>query len=488
MGYPVLSCSSTSISKSGVTKKAVDRGDDLENGEFGNSARSRLVAQTSVHRGDRDRRPLIALAVVIVVFLVLESVIAIRTPAYESADETGHVQNIESLVSGHWYGMDAPCHLNPQIGLLQCSGDEAQQAPLYYLLFAGWQMVVHQPALSPFNQRHVTVNPAFFRGTSGIFLHHSDADLRFLLWLRFPNIILGALTILISFYAIRLASIDPWTPLVGASFIAFLPRIMFLWPFVTNDNLVDFLGAVFVYLAIRYALEPNGWRIAALGSVFGLLVLTKLSTLPIALALIGLACMAAGWKRRAAFLGIGFLTALMVSGWYFVQNTVRYGDPLARRVTAHYLAKIGGLGTPIGVPYRISDPVKFVVIQVPQRIVETFWYVSGWNQFHWSWPITTFLTLVLLAALLGLIHRKVDRRILSVLALITLTALLSVWGVALQSYYQARYAYVGLTALAALMALGVERWKLPVRFILPAMALIGTLIAIQQDVLAIHWN
>jgi hypothetical protein len=425
---------------------------------------------------------------VIVLFIVLESVIAIRTPAYESADETGHVQNIETLVSGHWYGMNTPCHLNPRIGLLQCSGDEAQQAPLYYLLFAGWQIVAGKPALPPFNQRHITVNPAFFSGKSGIFLHHSDADLRFLLWLRLPNIILGALTILVSFFAIRLITTDPWTPLVGASFVAFLPRIMFLWPFVTNDNLVDLLGAVFVYIALRYALEPSRWRMAALGSVFGLLVLSKLSVLPIALVLVALAFMVTGWKRRAEFLAIGALSTLVVSGWYLIQNTVRYGDPLARHAAAHYLSMIGGLGLPAGEPYRIPDPLRFVFIQVPQRTVQTFWYLSGWNQFHWSWPVTTAFTVVLFGALLGLIRRTIDRRILATLAIISVAALLSIWAVALQSYYQARYAYVGLAAIAALMALGVERWKLPVRFILPAMGLVGTLVAIQQNVLAVHWN
>jgi len=36
--------------------------------------------------------------------------------------------------------------------------------------------------------------------------------------------------------------------------------------------------------------------------------------------------------------------------------------------------------------------------------------------------------------------------------------------------------------------LGVERWRLPVRFVLPTMGLIGTLVALQTDVLAIHWT
>jgi hypothetical protein len=71
---------------------------------------------------------------------------------------------------------------------------------------------------------------------------------------------------------------------------------------------------------------------------------------------------------------------------------------------------------------------------------------------------------------------------------VSVAGFLSVYGVALQSYYQARYAFVALTAIAGLFALGVERWRVPFRFLLPAMGLVGTLVTIQVDVLAIHWN
>ena len=71
---------------------------------------------------------------------------------------------------------------------------------------------------------------------------------------------------------------------------------------------------------------------------------------------------------------------------------------------------------------------------------------------------------------------------------IAVTGLLSVWLIATQTAtYEARYAFVGLAAIAALAALGLERWRLPVRFVLPAMGLCGTVIAIQVNVLSVHW-
>ena len=452
-------------------------------------------ADTEVER-DQNQKPVwIGLIIVLFVFVILETIIAIKTPAYESADEPGHVQNIQTLLQGHWYGMKLPCQLNPHIGLLQCSGDEAQQAPLYYILFAGWQWLIGKPALPPFNHFHVVINPAFFLGSSGIFLHHPQAQLDFLLWLRLPNIGLGVLTIITIFFSIRLITMDRWTPLVAASFVAFLPRMMFLWPFVTNDNLVNLGGAVFLYLCLRFILKPRLQGIGLIGVVMGMLVITKTSTLPLVIVVIGLALLGTTWKRRFEFLAVGLGGALLVSGWYLVQNMVRYGDPLARRATAHYLTVLGAPGAPSGQLHGIPEFLKFVFVQVPQRFNNTFWYLSGWNQFHWTWWVNLLFTCGLIASLVGLIGRHVDRKILLTLISIWIAAALCVWGVALQAYnvptaggWQARYAFVGIGALAGLVSLGVERWKTSLRFLLPAMGLIGAVAAIQMNVLSVNWS
>lgn len=446
-------------------------------------------------QGSTSRRALLALAAIICAFVALGVVIAAKTPAWESADEPGHVENIETLASGHWYDMDAPCHLDPRLGLLQCSGDEAVQAPLYYLLFAGWQRLVDQPLRPPLQteaERYTAVNPAYFSGRSGLFLDHNPADLRFLLWLRIPNVILGGLTVLVTYLAIRPITTDPWTPVVAASFVAFLPRMVFLSSFVTNDNLVNLLGAIFTLLALRYASTPSRMRMAGLGLVLGLLVITKLTTLPVALVLVALACMVPGWKRRAGFLGVGAASALAVSSWYFIQNTVRYGDPFGRRTSAHYLTVLSNLKNVQ--PYTVPDPLKLVFYQVPDHIIKTFFYQSGWNQFQWSWPVTLLFTVVLVGSLVGLIHCHATRKSLMTLGVITAGALLCVWLEAFQSAwltsfnYYARYAFVGIAAIGGLVGLGVERWRLPVRFVLPAMGLVGTVVAIQQDVFAVHWT
>ena len=49
-----------------------------------------------------------------IIFVILGIGIAVKTPAWESSDEPGHVEDIETLVSGHWYGMSSTCQ--PALG------------------------------------------------------------------------------------------------------------------------------------------------------------------------------------------------------------------------------------------------------------------------------------------------------------------------------------------------------------------------------------
>ena len=455
--------------------------------------------------GARSRRPTITLLGVLVGFIALGSFIAIKTPAWESGDEPSHVENIETVVSGHWYVMNSRCGLvvsglhvvkidgrdgvrtsGPiHAALVHCAGFEAGQAPLYYLLFAGWQTIVEIPPHTPANSDPaMTLNAA-----DGLFVHHSASDLHFLLWLRLPNVLLGALTVLVAFLAIRETTDDPWTPVVGAAFVASLPHFVFISSFVTNDNLVSLLGAALTLVALRYVERPGRRRIALVGAVFGLLIVTKQSAVTVGLVLIVLVMMVKTWKLRAQHLVIALITALAVCGWYLIQNTLRYGDPLARHATERYLTASGGLGNFPEIPYVVTDPLHLVFIDVPQRIFGLFWYESGWLPFKWPWPVNLLFWAICGAALLGLVHARAQRRILLTLWVIVATAFLSVWVLAFQTAtYKAGYAYVGLGALGALVALGVERWRLPVRFLLPAMGLCGTLIAIEQNVLAVHWG
>ncbi|MGA7053598.1 MAG: hypothetical protein WBZ37_20465, partial [Mycobacterium sp.] len=180
-------------------------------------------------------------------------------------------------------------------------------------------------------------------------------------------------------------------------------------------------------------------------------------------------------------------SALAVSSWDLIQNWVRYDDPLARHASAVYLTRDGGLGTPVGVPYIVKDPFNLILFDVPNRIASNVWYSSGWGQFRWPLLLAYFITLVVLVVLLGLINQGISKQVLLVLGAIAVLSLACVWLLAFQTFtYSDRYAFVGITAIATLVALALQRWPLWMRWILPFAGILGCLVAIHQDVLSIH--
>ena len=304
----------------------------------------------------------IALVVVIVLYLVLASLVAVKTPAWESPDEPAHVLNIETLVSGHWYAIDTHCHYP---ATKRCDNLEAQQAPLYYLLLAAWQKTagvsIDNPRPGPVNPRalvalHLGRSPA---GIGGLYLHHSAADDRFILWLRFPNVMLGALTILITFFAVRQFARDKWTPVIAAAVAASIPHFVFLSAVVTNDNLVTLLGAALTLFAIRALVRMSVWPVVGVGLVFGLLLATKLTALPMGLVVVGLPLiLTRNWVLRTEFFLAELAAVACAAGWYLVQNTVRYGDPLALTASTKYLQANGGLA--LSSARHIVLPILFI--------------------------------------------------------------------------------------------------------------------------------
>ena len=430
------------------------------------------------------RRVRIALLMIVLGYMALGTVIAIETPAWESSDEPGHVLNIETIVSGHWYQIDLNCPATPQTTILSCNGDEPQQAPLYYLVMAGWQRLIGLGI-----ERPPTQQLAYGKDTpgQGFFLNHPGHG--FLIWLRLPNIIMGAATVFMTFLTARLVTRDTWTPVIAAALVAFMPGFVFHSAFVTNDNLLVFLSAIFTYCAVRFTQNLSARWIIATGVVFGLLLTTKLSVLPLALVIPFLALMAPRWRTRVTLFAYATLSALVVSAWYLIQNWVRYGDPLARHATLTYLIRDGALGLPDGVPYVVKDPINLIVFDVPNKIASNIWYSSGWGQFHWPQLVGYGITFVVLLVLLGLIGQGISNRVLLVLGLIGVLSVACVWFLALQTAaYGARFAYVGIPAIAALVALALQRWPLALRWILPAAGLVGCLVALHQDVLGVHWT
>jgi len=403
------------------------------------------------------------------------------------------VQNVETLAAGHWYRIPTNLRARRIPGLRIGPGFavELHQPPLYYLLLAGWQRLA--------GQRPRTVNPgaASFLALEqkrGLYLHHSAADHRFLLLLRLPNVVLGVLTIWLTFLTARLLSSNLRVPVLAATIVAFMPRFVFISAFVTNDNLVNTLGAALAYVSVRSTVPRNRWWIVAVGAVLGLLLITKLSALPAIVVLIPLVLARKGWVARARLLGAAIAPIVLIGGWYLIQNQVRYGDPLAAAASQHYLAPTGGLGS-FG-PYVVMDPLQLVFANVPSTIFAHFWYSSIFPPFHWPPLVNALFWVALALSLTGLLRlrnlrspRQKYRSQLTVLLTLVAVAFASVWIVAFNTAaYDPRLALLALPALACLAALGLSRLRLPLALALPLVELFGTLVAIQQNVLSVHWS
>jgi len=416
---------------------------------------------------------------ILAVFIGLSSFVALKASPGLSNDELSHVQNVETLVAGHWYGMHlGHPELVPVFGKTinagQNSGFEAHQPPLYYLILAGWQRLTGLPPQTP--------KPAILVAPDNL-----------VILLRILNVLMGATTVWLTFLAARIITTDRWTPVVAASLIAFIPRFLFLSAFVTNDNLSNLLAALLTFFALRFVASPTRWRMALVGATVGLLIVTKLSALPLAVVIFVLAFRQHEFLRRAEMIATGCLASVLVCAWYLIQNTVRYGDPLAAAASQRYLTQIGGgLGMPYGVPFRVIDPLKTIVLEVPTRFIHVFFYGWGWDNVFLKplpLPVSLLFWVLLAFALVGLFGRHASRGVLVVLGTLTLAGFLSVWMVAFQTAtYDPRLALVGMPALACLAALGLERWRLMVRFLLPLLGLGGTLFAVQGNSVLLHWT
>jgi 4-amino-4-deoxy-L-arabinose transferase-like glycosyltransferase len=314
-------------------------------------------------------------------------------------------------------------------------------------------------------------------------------DRGLVLWLRFGNILLGAATIVISFLAARVVSRDRWTPVIAAAIVAALPSFIFHAGYVNNDNLVNLLGGLLTLCALTFVRHGTVKWMVWTGVIYGLMITTKLSTLPIGFLLPILVFLAPTTRRRWVLLVYGLCSALAASSWYLIQNWVRYGDPLALRASKTYLQHVAGLGTGVDVPYVIKDPLGLVFYQVPKTLVTTFWYNSGWFNGP-SWTMRTGIAIVcgLTIVLLGFIGQSLPRRPLIVLASIIVLSFVCVWVESFQTAsYTSRLALVGISAMGILVALALQRWSLIVRWLVPAAELTGFYIALYHDWLRFDW-
>ncbi len=328
-------------------------------------------------------------AVPVLVFVAVTTFYSWMTPMWEANDEPDHVGSIQIVHSGRL----------PAIG----DNVESAQPPLYYAVAAGWQTLLGIPSVDVAPRPDST--PVEADGLDRYLFAHDYDDAEYTAavrvhLLRMLSVLLGALTVWLTYLVARRAGADRIAAAAVASTVAVWPKFVVISATVQNDSLATVLCTALIYVVLRWSTETETTRArtvlaASMGVLAGSAVLTKYTTLPV-VGLLLLACLVrAAWgrargRRVLELLGAGAV-GVLVCGWWFVRNVRLYGDLLADEASRRFLAeRVPGLVVPV--PW--TDQERFLE-ELPRALVDTTWYVGGWNQ--WTIPLGVSLLLTAVA-------------------------------------------------------------------------------------------
>ena len=109
------------------------------------------------------------------------------------------------------------------------------------------------------------------------------ADERRVVPLRLTSIVFGVITVVSAFALTRLLTDDPWSPVLAALVVAFIPKFAFLSGVINNDNLATALASVAtvligLYIGPRHGERRNAALLITTGVVLGAGLLAKLAS------------------------------------------------------------------------------------------------------------------------------------------------------------------------------------------------------------------
>jgi 4-amino-4-deoxy-L-arabinose transferase-like glycosyltransferase len=338
------------------------------------------------------------------VFVALSGAWAWLTPAWEANDEPDHVANIQTIAAGHL----------PVVG----ENIEAAQPPLYYAVGAVWQRLWGIEEI-PSSPRH-SVNPSGPQLPQ--FAHDYTPSERAAAMdvhvLRMLSVLAGAVTVLLTYVIARRVG-GSWQPAFAAALtVAVWPRFTVISGAVQNDSLVITLCAATLWATltwIRTAKAANGrvqllWPCVA-GVLAGSAVLTKFTAIPVVLLLLAaVAAQVFASRRRAVAahlveIAVAVGSGLGVCGGYLLRNHRLYGELLATDAGADYLRKVL---PDLVEPVSWLDSERFLA-ETPRGLMETVWFVGGWNQLTLPFGLQLALTVVAAASFVGAVRHLVRR-------------------------------------------------------------------------------
>jgi 4-amino-4-deoxy-L-arabinose transferase-like glycosyltransferase len=273
------------------------------------------------------------LLAIVVLYVVLGTLYAACTPAWQAPDEPAHYNYVRSLAERGRFPVLKPgdypaayleeikaAHFPPEMSIDPIRY-EFHQPPLYYLL----AVPVYR----------------LFGGA--------------LLPLRLLSVVMGALLLLVVYWTVAaLAAERLFLALGVTAFVAFLPMHLAMTAAVNNDTLAELLLATILLLMMRYLQSPGGGRLrllVLLGVATGLGLVTKSSVyVALPLVVVALAAREVGLERatlvgvlRAA--GSYLVPALALGLPWWLRNMAIYGGFDLLGLARHERVVVGQLRT-----------------------------------------------------------------------------------------------------------------------------------------------
>lgn len=244
---------------------------------------------TKTKETDDSRSNIRWLYAIICVHIVLGLIYWHYTPFGASPDEDVHARYVQKLVNNRALLV---------FDVNDRENYEAHQPPLYYILAVPFYMI----------------------GRVGL--------------IRLLSLILGAISILTIYYAVKNSFGENKLAISAAGFTAFLPTHVMLSSSVSNDMLCELIfGACLLVTAIMIRKGLGLKMTACLGIILGAGLLSK-STCVLLFPVVILAYFQI-WQRGKApgktvilHLITAMVISLVVGGWWLVRNQILYGDPL----------------------------------------------------------------------------------------------------------------------------------------------------------------
>ena len=316
-----------------------------------------------------------ALKLLLIAYLIVGSLFAVLTPAWQAPDEPAHYNYVRQLADGR----NACC---PKIE--PGDWDQAYLSQLTSTRFApdtlddlpSIQYEDHQP-------------PLYYQIASLVYdLADNGAMGGNLIVLRLLSVVLGAGVVWCTF-ALGKALLPhrPGVALGAAAFVAFLPQHVAMLASVNNDSLAELLIGLTLLVTVRYVIGDSAanrrlanWLLWI--GLVGLVVLLVANRLPTPVAMLFLALIGVGTQSRRMAEG---------DGWQVWLLGVLVGLIFATKTTGYFLAAIVPLAVVLrwGLHHdvrRLSDWRRFPVSHlfgflIPALLLGAVWWGHSLNTY-----------------------------------------------------------------------------------------------------------